>query len=385
MKRYLFVVSIPLIVVFIIVIRRAIHENGGMDLSADVVGLQVSQDGFQRVNRDEVLRFPGDFGPHPEYQTEWWYYTGNLENAEGRHFGYQLTFFRRGVLPPQEWQARESRWGANQVYMSHFALSDITAETHSSFERFTRDAVGLAGAQAEPFKVWLENWEVVQTAPNQFSLNAAQGDIRLALTLVDTKGLVLHGDQGYSQKGSQAGNASYYFSQTRLASSGTVQVGDTRYKVEGLSWMDHEFSTSALSPGQVGWDWFSVHLDDGSDLMLFQIRRDDGSIDPFSSGTLVAANGETQPLGMEDFELLVEDTWRSSRSDAIYPSEWRLLIPSIRLDLRIKPYLIDQEMDVSYVYWEGAVEVSGVMGDFPVAGSGYVEMTGYAESMEGEF
>jgi predicted secreted hydrolase len=354
-------------------------------LSADVVGLQLPQDGFQRANGSKALSFPGDFGPHLEYQTEWWYYTGNLESAEGRRFGYQLTFFRRGVLPPQDWQVRESSWGANQVYMAHFALSDITAEVHSPYERFTRGAAGLAGAQAEPFRVWLENWEVVQTVPNQYSLNAAQGDIRLALTLVDTKGPILHGDQGYSQKGPQAGDASYYFSQTRLVSSGTVQVGDFQYEVDGLSWMDHEFSTSALSPGQVGWDWFSVHLDDGSDLMLFQIRHDDGSIDPFSNGTLVDANGETHSIGEEDFEILVEDTWRSPHSDAVYPSEWRLLIPSIRLDLEIKPYLLDQEMDVSYVYWEGAVEVRGLLEDSPVAGSGYVEMTGYAESMEGEF
>ena len=269
--------------------------------------------------------------------------------------------------------------------MGHFALSDIAAEKHYEFERFSRGAAGLAGAQAEPFQVWLENWEVVQNAKGAWRLRAEQDGVSLDLLFTDEKGVVFQGIDGYSQKGPEAGNASYYFSQTRLASDGMVEIGGVTYQVTGLSWMDHEFSTSALSDGQVGWDWFSLQLDDGSDLMVFQIRREDGSIDPFSSGTLISPEGETIHLERNNFEIQVNDTWQSPDSGGTYPAAWTIQIPQIDLILDIKPYMADQEMNVSYSYWEGAVSVQGTIGGQMVTGSGYVELTGYAASMEGEF
>jgi predicted secreted hydrolase len=353
--------------------------------AVDFLELPTVPQGFERADGSRELVFPEDFGPHPAYQTEWWYYTGNLQSVEGHRFGYQLTFFRRGLQPPQDWAPRQSSWAANQVYMAHLALSDITAEEHQAFERFSRGAVELAGAQADPFRVWLEDWQVIQTGTNGYKLVASQGTIRLDLVLTDSKGPIFHGDHGYSQKGSDPGSASYYFSQTRLVSSGLVQVGEIAYQVQGLSWMDHEFSTSALSPGQVGWDWFSIQLEEGTDLMVFQIRDQDGGIDPFSSGTLVSPDGETLGLSRDDFQIVVEDTWRSPRTGAVYPARWRLLIPSQDLELEIEPFLADQEMDLSYAYWEGAVQVSGIKDDGPVSGAGYIEMTGYAQSLEGEF
>ena len=344
-----------------------------------------STDQFARATGPVPLQFPEDFGPHPDYQTEWWYYTGNLAAPEGRHFGYQLTFFRRALGAPGDLDSRQSDWSTNQAYMAHFALTDVAGGKHSSFEKLSRGAAGLAGAQAEPYRVWLEDWSVEETTPGEYRLIAAQDGLSLDLRLKDLKGPILQGDQGYSRKGPEPGNASYYYSQTRLKTDGTVSVAGRDYPVQGLSWKDHEYSTSALSPGQVGWDWFSVQLDDEHELMLFQLRQEDGSIDPFSSGTLVYPDGSTRTLGKDDFSIRVEDRWKSPVSGGVYPSRWVVEIPSESLTLEITPYLADQEMDVSYNYWEGAVKVSGQRLEQPVSGKGYVELTGYADSMSGEF
>ena len=344
-----------------------------------------SAENFARAEGPQPLVFPADHGPHPDYQTEWWYYTGNLRTAEGRHFGYQLTFFRRALVPPAERAVRASDWATDQVYMAHLALSDVAARDFYAAERFSRGAAGLAGAEAAPFAVWLEDWSVAEEAGGHWRLRAAGDGLALDLTLRDVKGPVLQGDEGYSRKGPEAGNASYYYSLTRLATAGSVQVGGVTYPVTGSSWMDHEYSTSALSAGQVGWDWFSLQLDDQSELMVFQIRRDDGSIDPFSSGTLVAADGSTFHLGRDDFEIGVSGTWRSPRTGAVYPAGWTVTVPAADLTLRLEPLLADQELNLSYAYWEGAVRITGDRDGRLVSGHGYVELTGYAESMQGQF
>jgi predicted secreted hydrolase len=213
----------------------------------------------------------------------------------------------------------------------------------------------------------------------------SQEGLALDLVLTDLKGPILQGDGGYSPKGPQPGNASYYYSLTRLETSGTIQVADTVHEVTGLSWMDHEWSTSALAPDQVGWDWFSFQFDDGSELMVFQLRKEDGSIDPFSSGTLIAPDGSTRHLDRDAFEIRVEDTWRSPRTGATYPARWSISVPAEDLMLTIDPHLVDQELTVSYAYWEGAVRVEGERAGQAIRGDGYVEMTGYAGSMQGQF
>lgn len=341
--------------------------------------------GFQRAEGPREWSFPNDFGPHPDYQTEWWYYTGNLESEGGERFGYQMTIFRRAVLPELDRAERESSWATEQIYMGHFAISDVRSGEHYAFERFMRGAAGLAGAQAEPYRVWLENWQIEEIAEGQYRLAAKQDEIALDIILKDLKGPILHGDGGYSQKGPEAGDASHYYSQTRLETSGNLQTPQGNYRVSGLSWKDHEFSTSALSAGQVGWDWFSIQLDDGSELMVFQIRRNDGSVDPFSSGTWIRPNGELIHLEQNDFDILVEDWWISPNSGAEYPSQWTINIARLDSSLAIAPLLADQEMNLSYDYWEGAVEIGGTVRGVSVSGSGYVELTGYAASMEGEF
>ncbi len=385
MKRLLFSGLLIITIVGLVWIFGFGNSPPDNGFSSSLVANVGIPDGFARADGSHIWDFPSDFGPHPDFQTEWWYYTGNLQTQEGRRFSYQLTFFRRGLTPLNQVEERDSIWGGNQVYMGHFALSDIAAESHYAFERFSRGAAGLAGAQSEPFQVWLENWEVVQVSDNEWRMQAEQDGVRIDLVLNDQKGVTFHGVDGYSQKGPEAGNASYYFSQTRLASDGFVTVDGEQFSMTGWSWMDHEFSTSALSAGQVGWDWFSLQLDDGTDLMMFQIRRDDGSIDPFSSGTVITPESDTIHLTRDQFEIQVSDTWESPHSGAAYPSTWTVRIPSTNLTLEIQPYLSDQEMNVSYAYWEGAVEVRGTMDGISVIGSGYVEMTGYAASMEGEF
>jgi predicted secreted hydrolase len=351
-----------------------------------VAGIPVSDAGFRRAEPGRLFSFPKDHGPHDEFQTEWWYYTGNLSTVRGERFGYQLTFFRRALLPLDQRQERQSTWAADQVYLAHFTLTDIEGGNFSAFEKLGRGAAGLAGARGEPlYQVWIDNWWVEQIDSNQYRMQAAAGDVSLDLLLVDQKGPVLQGKNGYSQKGPETGNASYYYSLSRLASSGQIQVDDAVFDVTGYSWMDHEFSTSVLSEGQVGWDWFALQLDDGSELMVYTIRGEDGSIDPYSRGTLILPGEETRHLKQTDFTIEVTSTWRSPHSEANYPSAWIINVPSEDIRLEVKPFINDQELNLSFVYWEGAVEVTGENAGQRVQGRGYVELTGYAQSMQGQF
>jgi len=346
----------------------------------------VAEAGFERAINPREFKFPDDHGSHPEFQTEWWYYTGNLETADGRHFGYQLTFFRRALTPPEIKNGGGSDWRTNQVYLAHFALSDIEENGFYYQERLARGGAGLAGAQGSGgLKVWLEDWIVEQAAEDRYRIKASTDDLEIELELVDLKGVVLQGDHGYSKKGEQPGNASHYFSQTRLKTSGKLRVAGKDYTVNGLSWMDHEFSTSALGVGQAGWDWFSIQLDDGSEMMLFSLRNEDPDIDPYLDGTVIDASGRTHRLAAEEIELSVLDTWRSPANQAEYPAKWRIRIPSEGTEITVIPMMANQELLTFFTYWEGAVEIGGVKNGIEVSGYGYVELTGYAQSMQGKF
>jgi predicted secreted hydrolase len=350
-----------------------------------ITSYRISSDGFSRAEKPIPLEFPLDMGPHEDYQTEWWYYTGNLVGEDGKRYGYQVTFFRRGLVPPEEITARPSDWATSQVYMAHFALTDVDGEAFLYEEQFARGAAGLAGATGSPlFAVFLNDWKVEQTGQNQYLLKAAQDGISLELFLTDQKGFVLQGDMGYSRKGEEAGNASYYVSQPRLATSGTIHLDGQTLRVSGESWMDHEWSTSALGSEQVGWDWYAIQLSDGSELMAFTLRRADGTLDPFSVATLIAVDGSTHTFGGNDFSIEPAGPWTSPHSGATYPSGWAVKIGS-ELDLQITPLTLDQELNVSFIYWEGAVKINGTHNGEPVSGQGYVELTGYAHTMQGEF
>ena len=390
LKKWYFWLTI-LVAGLLLFLPEVLKDRNGRYVQSKLVeaanpgGGQAAVQGFARATGPRPLQFPQDFGPHPDYQTEWWYYTGNLETSEGRHFGYQLTFFRRALLPPKEQPNRSSDWAATQIYMAHFALANVRDQNYQAFERLSRSAAGLAGAQATPFQVWLDDWRITGNGTGRYKLHAAQDGLTVDLNLSDAKGPILQGDQGYSQKGPQPGQASYYYSLTHLVSEGTLQANGQSFAVKGLSWMDHEFSTSALAKDQVGWDWFALQLDDGSELMVYQIRQANGTPDPFSGGTWIPANGAIRHLNREDFQIKVEDTWKSPHSGALYPSRWSLEIPSLAIRLNIEPYLADQELNVSYSYWEGAVHFQGERDGQPIAGNGYIELTGYARPMGGEF
>ncbi len=343
--------------------------------------------GFARADHPREFQFPDDHGPHPAYRTEWWYYTGNLKSAEGRHFGFQLTFFRTALTAPPDQAERASAWGTRDVYMAHFALSDVAAQRFHAFQRLSRAALGLAGASAVPFRVWLEDWSVTgETAveqPVSMQLSAEEQDVALDIRLVSDKPIVLHGQNGLSRKGAAAGQASYYYSLTRLRSSGVVRLGDEEFQVQGLSWMDREWSTSVLDEALQGWDWFALQLTDGQELMVYQVRQQAGGIHPLSSGTLVDADGTPRTLTAADFQIEVLQTWQSPADGTTYPAKWRVRIPGEAIDLKITPYMADQEMHTLIRYWEGAVRASGTVQGRPLDGDGYVELTGYGEKKAG--
>jgi predicted secreted hydrolase len=343
---------------------------------ADLLGGPAAA-GFARADRPRDFRFPEDHGPHDGFRTEWWYLTGQLAAADGRAFGYQLTFFRQALAPAVA--PSTSRWRTGHLWMAHFALTDVAGERFHAFERFGREALGLAGARRSPLRIHVEDWELAATdlAPDTFRLAAAEGDVALALDLASTRPPVLQGDAGLSAKGPELGNASYYYSLTRLASRGELRLGARRFAVTGSSWLDREWSTSALGPDLAGWDWFALQLDDGSDLMLYRLCRRDGSGALTSAGTWIAADGSTARLAAPDFGLTPLTTWESPRG-GVYPARWRVEIPGRALSLEVEPLLSDQELPLLVRYWEGAVVARGTAAGRPVTGRGYVEMTGYA-------
>lgn len=346
----------------------------GQATSAAIEALQAPADsGFARVTAPRAFQFPRDHGPHPEYKTEWWYYTGNLEAENGEHFGFQLTFFRQGLAPEAPGApGRASDWGTRQAYMAHFALTRASDDRFVSAERFSRGAAGLAGAQADPYRVWLEDW-AAEADGDAVRLRAVNSDDRLELRVRPVKPVVLQGDQGLSQKSDEPGNASSYYSLTRLEADGALTIDGQTYRVSGTAWLDREFGTSALGPDSVGWDWFAFQLADNREIMFYQLRRKDGTTEPHSGGSLVAADGSTTRLTRDDVRVETLATWTSPRTGAVYPARWRFRIPSQGIDLQVTPYAPDQELDVSYAYWEGAVQIDGT-----AEGNGYVEMTGYA-------
>jgi predicted secreted hydrolase len=336
--------------------------------------------GYARAIEPRPFEFPEDHGPHPAFRTEWWYTTGNLTAHDGRDFGFQLTIFRSALAP--EAPNTESRWGTNQAYMAHFTVTDVAGREFHAFERFARGAVGLAGAESEPMRVWLEDWTLEGSAGETFPLrlSAAEGPVALRLELRPEKPVVLQGDRGLSRKGPEPGNASYYYAFTRLAASGELVTDGEALEVSGTAWLDREWSTSALSEGQVGWDWFALQLDDGWDLMIYRLRHADGGADALSDGALIDPSGARVPLVWgRDVTMESTGSWSSPVDGAEYPSGWRIRVPARGWSLIVEPVIPDQELALAFRYWEGAVRVGGRgEGGAAVTGRGYVELTGYA-------
>jgi predicted secreted hydrolase len=333
--------------------------------------------GWREAQAGYRYAFPRDHRAHEEYAIEWWYYTGNVATSEGRRFGFQLTFFRVGVAPRP---ANPSRWAVRDLYMAHFAISDIERESFHSFERINRAGIEWAGADPSAYRVWNEDWEA-RLDGDAHLLAAREENYQIGLRLAPAKPEVIHGENGTSRKGPSEGNASHYYSLTRLETSGTIVAGGESFEVTGLSWMDHEFGTSFLEQQQVGWDWFSIQLEDGRELMLFDIRRADGSIDARSSGTLIDEQGRATHIPFGEFSLTPGQAWRSTASGATYPTTWTIDLPRLNLRLRASAAFTDQELrtgeSTGITYWEGSINVEAA-GEGSTRGRGYLEMTGYS-------
>lgn len=345
--------------------------------------------GYLAVTGPCRMQFPADHGAHPGFRTEWWYYAGNLQARE-RRFGFQLTIFRRRIGPPaamRSWPDPASRWRTQQIYLGHAAVTDIADGRHVHSESIARGALGLAGVRQSDDRttVLLNDWSI-DIRPDSHRLQAAAADFSLDLRLQPMKPPVLHGDRGYSRKGDSPERASCYYSITRLQTAGTLRLGEKVFTLSGSSWMDHEYSTASLQPGLSGWDWFSLQLDNGAELMIYLLRREDGTFHPASSGTLVDAGGRWIHLSASDFQVKERNYWKSPHSAARYPSGWTVRIDAYAIDITVNPAVKDQELrtggTTGVTYWEGSVFASGSAAGRPVKGSGYVELTGYAGGME---
>ncbi|MGO9567877.1 MAG: lipocalin-like domain-containing protein [Desulfomonilaceae bacterium] len=330
-----------------------------------------------------VLTFPKDHGKHSNFQTEWWYFTGNLESERDHWWGFQLTFFRRTVV--RKPTGKLSAWAVRDLYPAHFAITDVSNHDFFHTELLTRKGPGLAHAASDNLDVGVRDW-TAKMRGKEIQITAREQDYALTLRLAPLKPVVLHGDAGYSRKGDSTDQASYYYSFTRLKAEGTLTFKGIKHAVTGLAWMDHEFGSSILQNDQSGWDWFSLQLDDGTEVMVFHLRKKDNTFER-AFGTLVPKEGPAVDLGKERIVILPKGTWTSHTTKAVYPSGWTVEIPGSNLRLDVTPAMEEQELtsgsSTGIIYWEGAVTAQGFRDGKKIKGRGYAELTGYAHSLEG--
>jgi predicted secreted hydrolase len=343
-------------------------------LAASVAG--AGQEQYRVALPGYKYEFPKDNFNHPDFQTEWWYYTGNVTAANGQRFGFELTFFRQGVSR----EAGKSAWDVRDIYLAHLALSDLDGPRFYFQERANRAGPGIAGASEQEHRIWNGNWSSEWNGNTQM-LRAISQAFSLDLRLQTEKPPVVNGMNGVSQKAEGRGKASHYISLTRLKTTGTIEIRGKKIEVTGLAWMDHEFFTHQLETEQTGWDWFSMQMDDNTELMLYRIRREDGGVDPHSAGTYVDAEGKSQHLERKDFELEPEAIhWVSAATEARYPMRWRITVPKLGIEMEAAAALESQELTGNGFtpnYWEGAITVTGKRAGAALKGVGYLEMTGY--------
>lgn len=336
---------------------------------------EIAQPGYK-------FQFPRDHFSHPQYQTEWWYYTGNLRAAGGRRFGFELTFFRQAQkLGAQILTSEAPVWRPDQLYLAHFALSDIDGRSFYHSERLHRAGPGLAGASLADQRYWNGNWQVrwLSLADSRQQLTAVCERFTLTLLLNPLKPAVIQGENEVLRKGPREGQTSHYIAFTRLQASGELKEANHTHAVSGLAWMDHEFFTEPPANNLTGWDWFSIQLRTNEELMLYRMRGPHGESSPFSSGSYIDAQGKMHFLPAAAFFLTTGATWQSPHSGARYPIAWEIRVPSLNLVLHAKTDLQDQELSSANAptYWEGAVTYSGTRRGKSIAGAGYLEMTGY--------
>jgi predicted secreted hydrolase len=328
--------------------------------------------GYMDVTPGYKLNLPADLFYRKDFRLQWWYFTGHLRDERGREYGYELTFFVAGVQK----RAYKSRFGVDNIYISHFAISDVDTGKFYFDEKADSGAYGFAGADSDNLKVWVGD-NILEGSLKMMHLIAHAGHNVIDLFLIPDKPLVLNGEKGYSRKSDESPLiASYYFSYTRLGTKGSLTLDGTSHRVRGESWFDREMSSRGLAKNESGWEWFSIQLDDGRDIMLYILRHKDGSIDPFSGGTFVLRNGTYRPITLHEFRMTVLDYYRSIKTGARYPSKWELVIPGEGVRLLITPLMKDQELTgtpaTGPAYWEGTCKVEGTEN-----GRAYVELTGY--------
>ncbi|MEX2149702.1 MAG: lipocalin-like domain-containing protein [Steroidobacteraceae bacterium] len=366
---------------------RAVAIVGAICLSAaaaaqvgvtDFLGTGPPAD-FERAEAPRAFDFPADHGAHPGFRSEWWYFTGNLAAADGRHFGFQLTFFRFALAPGVI--ERASAWATNQAWMAHLSVTDSAGRRFHAAERLARGALGLAGAEAAPFHVWLGDWEAraAESGGGIYPLRliARDEDVALDLTLTTAKPLVLQGENGWHRKGPEPGNASYYYAYTRLIAHGQVNIDGAAVDVSGSAWMDREWGSSALGPDLSGWDWCALQLSDGSELMLYRLRHTDGRASAFSKAEVIGPDGERRTYGAGEFAFEPRRWWTSPKTQVRYPVAWSIALAAEDLSLEIEPRLDDQELELTVRYWEGAVTATGRARGGALTAEGYLELAGY--------
>ncbi len=368
-------------------------------------GSAVGPADFAQALAPLAFTFPRDHGPHPLFRQEWWYVTGNLDATTGERFGFELTFFRFALAPaaaPEAVRAaptgvasspQPSAWRTRQIYMAHFAVTDVAAGRFRFAQKLSRDALGLAGAQSAPLRVWIDDWSLEEAAAGAagataaasatatsaatWRLHAAQPSYEIELALEALTPPVLNGVAGLSRKSAEPGDASYYYSIPRLAVQGRLIREGHPVGVQGLAWCDREWGSGGLSAHEAGWDWFALQLSDGATLMFYALRNRDGTRDPHSAGTWVDPSGAARALADREVAIDLADHWSNAQGTR-YPASWRIRVPDLALEVRVRPVLADQEFRSTPTYWEGAVDVSGTRAGTSIAGRGYVELVGYA-------
>jgi predicted secreted hydrolase len=346
--------------------------------------------GFAAALEPRRFEFPRDHGPHPDFRQEWWYVTGNLDAADGERFGFELTFFRVALVPPPAVTTPTtaspaaspepaSAWRAREIYVAHFAVTDVARRRFRSAQKLARGALGLAGADAAPLHLWLDDWALKATGDGaRWELHAAQPGYAIDLVLEPQSVPVLNGTAGLSRKSDRPADATYYYSIPRVGVRGRLLCEGQTVEVRGLAWLDREWGSGGLGPSEAGWDWFGLQLADGSALMFYALRARDGRRDVHSAGTWIAPDGSVRALTNADVGIAVNGEWRNGSGDR-YPAGWHIRVPALALDLSVRPVLADQELQTTPRYWEGAVDVSGEQAGTSLGGRGYVELVGYAQ------
>ncbi len=356
---------------------------GGIALMASLGFLWADDTEWSRAEQPRAWAFPRDHGAHPDFKTEWWYFTGNLkETGTERRFAFELALFRQGVqfLPVQ----KRSKWAVRDLFMGNFAISDIAESVFYPYESLRRGEIG-GHASEGGMDTAVGNWGVKAEGTSEtYHVWADAEGQAIDLKMTPLKPLIFEGDKGLSLKGALPGEASYYYSYPRLKTEGTVVVNGVKHSITGTSWFDHEFSTSSLGRNQVGWDWFCVQLKNGEELMLYVMRDTEGVIDPQSQGTWVKADGTTQRILPGEFQEEVLGTWKSPNNGANYSCGWKIHLSKLNILLTVQPTMYGQELSfggLNNAYWEGACDIKGTENGAAVEGVGYTELTGYAQAL----